>query len=346
MAKKRKPEDAWMPPRVYKHKMRGSFVSYIFKPQWTTKSITLCNADAERSEVWKAYEAACKLMPSEDKAYILDFLTKEYLDSKAFQKLAPRTQRDRIIELGRFNKVFGKMEPDNIVSKYVRQYMDKRGSQSETQANHELASASVLFAWGYERGKCSGNPCKGIKKFQLKARDRYITDIEYDAFLDCAEERLRAAIEISYLCAARQGDVLNLTWSQISDEGIYIRQGKTGKKQIKGWTEKLLEVINAAKSFQGKVGSIYVINKKGGGRLTQSGLHSAWERALEKMKENYKHINTDFTFHDIKAKSISDFEGTLAEKQQFSGHKTLSQVNTYDRKVIVVPSLNREKRKG
>lgn len=46
------------------------------------------------------------------------------------------------------------------------------------------------------------------------------------------------------------------------------------------------------------------------------------------------------TFHDIKAKAISDYEGSSKEKQMFSGHKTESQVVTYARKVKISPTLN------
>tara|TARA_B100000745_G_scaffold292648_1_gene233739 strand:- start:1091 stop:1372 length:282 start_codon:yes stop_codon:yes gene_type:complete len=49
----------------------------------------------------------------------------------------------------------------------------------------------------------------------------------------------------------------------------------------------------------------------------------------------------DFTFHDIKAKSISDYEG---DKQRFSGHKTRAQMESYNRKGDVVPSLGAEKK--
>ncbi|EBV0764978.1 integrase, partial [Salmonella enterica subsp. enterica serovar Kirkee] len=49
----------------------------------------------------------------------------------------------------------------------------------------------------------------------------------------------------------------------------------------------------------------------------------------------------DYTFHDIKAKAISDFEGSSRDKQIFSGHKTESQVLIYDRKVQISPSLNK-----
>lgn len=51
-------------------------------------------------------------------------------------------------------------------------------------------------------------------------------------------------------------------------------------------------------------------------------------------------ITTDFTFHDLKAKGISDYEGSSRDKQLFSGHKTETQVLVYDRKVKVTPSLN------
>ncbi|MDI4774765.1 integrase, partial [Salmonella enterica subsp. enterica serovar Anatum] len=37
---------------------------------------------------------------------------------------------------------------------------------------------------------------------------------------------------------------------------------------------------------------------------------------------------------------ISNYEGSSRDKQLFSGHKTENQVNTYDRKVKVTPTLN------
>ncbi|ECI3855319.1 integrase, partial [Salmonella enterica subsp. enterica] len=45
-------------------------------------------------------------------------------------------------------------------------------------------------------------------------------------------------------------------------------------------------------------------------------------------------------FHDIKAKAISDYEGSSRDKQLFSGHRTESQVLTYNRKVKVTPTLD------
>lgn len=332
--RKRKTEDQWMPPGVYLHRRGGIPSCYVIKGKNSTKN--LCSADATKADVWAAYEAAIESSLS---IYTFEKMANDYADSANFKELAPRTQRDRLRELNMFNKVFGSMEPDSIKPHHIRRYMDMRGNTSKTQANHELSASSVVFAWGYERGRCTGNPAKGIKKFKQKARDRYITDKEFGALLSCCEMRLRIACQISFLCAARQSDVLALRWSQVDDNGIFIQQGKTGKKQIKAWSQQLIDAVNEAKSLHHGVASIYVINKSGGGRLTADGLRSAWKRAMDKLSREYPEVERNFTFHDIKAKGISDFDGTLQDKQQFSGHKTLAQVNTYDRKITIVPTI-------
>jgi hypothetical protein len=47
------------------------------------------------------------------------------------------------------------------------------------------------------------------------------------------------------------------------------------------------------------------------------------------------------TFHDLKAKGISDYKGSSRGKQLFSGHKTESQMLAYERKIKRSPTLAR-----
>ncbi len=77
------------------------------------------------------------------------------------------------------------------------------------------------------------NPCRGVSKFTEKPRDRYITDEEYLLVYKHAILAVRIVMEISYLCAARIRDVLSIEHKDIREQGIYIEQGKTGKKQEK-----------------------------------------------------------------------------------------------------------------
>ena len=59
--------------------------------------------------------------------------------------------------------------------------------------------------------------------------------------------------------------------------------------------------------------------------------------ARKEAQDKFPEANFDFTFHDIKAKAISDYDGD--DKKKFSGHKTDSQVRVYDRKLKLSPTL-------
>ena len=152
-------------------------------------------------------------------------------------------------------------------------------------------------------------------------------------------------MELAYLCCARQHDVLTLKKDQLLESGIYIKQGKTGKKQIKGWTDRLHKAIKMAETLPNKSGipCLYVVHQQNGGKYTRDGFNSRWQVAREAAIQNYPDVSFDFTFHDLKAKGISDLEGTLQEKQTISGHKSITQTARYDRKVQVVPVVGGQK---
>jgi|GEM_PF-6843336 len=57
-------------------------------------------------------------------------------------------------------------------------------------------------------------------------------------------------MEISYCCAARIPDVLSITREQLREEGLYIKQGKTGKAQIKAFSPRLKRALDQAKAVQ------------------------------------------------------------------------------------------------
>lgn len=327
------PKDAQLPPRVTKNKY-----SYVWKPKGTKKSITLGKIrDTSMSKLWQRYE--------EEKAKRHDVMTFSklwgmFLDSPTFTELAKRTQDDYRQHQKKLLAVFGKMKADDIKIEQVRIYMDKRGIASKNQANQEVSSMSRVFGWGYERGYVKANPCRGIRKFTLIDRDVYIPDEDYLAVYECARVEVKVAMEISYLCAAREGDVFDLIISELMDEGIFIEQNKTGKKQIKKWTPRLHAAIELAqKHLIGKSPEGYVIPSPSGGRMNRKTFNTWWNNAK---KAGALKLGRPIpgTFHDIKAKAISDYEGSSRDKQLFSGHKTEGQVLAYDRKIKVSPTLN------
>ena len=78
-----------------------------------------------------------------------------------------------------------------------------------------------------------------------------------------------------------------------------------------------------------------------GERYSYKGFNEAWRKART-AAINKLGKPLDCTFHDLKAKGISDYDGSGREKQIFSGHKTESQVLIYDRKTKLVATLDKK----
>lgn len=321
---RKNPKDHWMPARVYRGKS-----AYEWHPP-AGGAIRLAPLAARPAVVIRRYDEEVA-RANQTKGSVAALL-EEFFDSLEFKSLASGTQRQYQKNSKTIIAVFGKMTASAVKTQQVRQFMDKRGESAQTTANRELALFSRVYSWAYERGKVPLNPCKGVRRFTEKPRDRYITDDEYYAVLAQAPDRLRAIIEIAYCCAARISDVLKLQREDIREEGIYIKQGKTGKEQIKAWTPRLRSAYEVAKGI-GLQSTTHVLTTSKGGPIAYNTFRKWWTTAKTKAEDANPDIAFDFTFHDIKAKSISDWEG---DKQKFSGHKTQGQVAVYDRKVPIV----------
>jgi integrase len=331
MGRKRKNKaSAWMPPRVYMGKS-----AYEYHPK-DGGNIRLCDRTCSQSEVWAAWE---KLLKETPKSNILESLIKKFFNSPDFYDLAKETQKDYLKYSKPVIAVFGQLDPDNVKPEHIRKYMDKRGLKSKVQANREKAFISRVYRWGYERGMVKSNPSKGVKQFKEKGRDRYITDVEYNFLYSVSCPVVRIAMELAYLCCARQSDILELKKNQIMDDGILIKQSKTGVTQIKIWSDRLREAIKQANNLDINSGitTIYLIHQPTGGKYTRDGFNSRWRKAKEKAKKTFPEIDFDFTFHDLKAKGVSDLDGNLYEKQAITGHKNVGQTAKYDRKIATVP---------
>ena len=316
-----------LPPNTRVH---GQYYSFRFREGGKYKRVKLCHKNSSMGKVWLAYEEHIA-----GNILTIEFLFNQYIDSTKFKRLAVLTQKDYLNATKRLLPVFGKMNPTHLRTTHVQKYMDKRSSQK--RANVERTVLMNVYKWALARfDAVTTNPAVNAEPFKMSARDRYIEDSEYNSLLADATPAIKVAMELSYLCAARQGDILKLKWTDLSEEGIYIKQGKTGKAQIKLWNAELKRVISDARKLSGIASAIYVISTCSGSRYTSSGFRSIWHRV--KLRAGI----TDVTFHDIKAKSISDYQG---DKQYFSGHKTRSQMERYNRTVDRVQALIEPKRR-
>lgn len=324
---------AWLPPRVYIQRER-----FVYQPKEGGK-ITLCKVSDGKLACIKRYEQ--EAAKKSDRG-LFKFVIEAFYQSDKFKELSARTKKDYLSYQPTLLSAFGNMKPNAIKVFHIRLFMDalakgkgQLGKPANATANRHKACMQKICSWALQSGKMNINPCVGASKLKERARERYITDQEYQAIYDNAAAPCRVAMEISYLCMARISDVVNLKVSDLLEDGIYIQQGKTGVKQIKLWSERLRKAVDDAKALPCKPGmfTMFLFNKPDGSRYTVRAIQAQYKKAcvLAGVK--------GATLHDLKAKAISDFDGTLHEKQDAAGHTNSKQTAKYDRKIKHVRSV-------
>ena len=77
----------------------------------------------------------------------------------------------------------------------------------------------------------------------------------------------------------------------------------------------------------------YLLHDAKGQPINLSSFRTAWNRLMSMALE--KGLKERFTFHDLKAKGVSDFDGP---KQLAAGYKSARMAEVYNRKPEKVPS--------
>ena len=130
---------------------------------------------------------------------------------------------------------------DEITRSDVLEWFDSMRDRPGA-ANRALPLFSVLMQQAEDYGlRPEGdNPCKKIKRYRLKAKERFLTPEELKrlgevlrAHETTPKKRLEiAAIRLLILTGARKSEILSLQWSFYRDGNLYLPDSKTGPKTI------------------------------------------------------------------------------------------------------------------
>lgn len=137
-----------------------------------------------------------------------------------------------------------------------------------------------------------------------------MSDAEFLEAFEAAPEPLQDALALALLTGLRQGDLRALRREALTEAGIEVTEGKTGKRRIIGWSDALSFFVRRAlqrseslaarpadpkKHRRGRSLSPTVLTNKFGEPWTMAGLQTAFKR-----------LGTDWHFHDLRAKAASD----------------------------------------
>lgn len=283
-------------------------------------------ADAPHHLIFEAYGRLVAKAPGRT----LDWLLAQYFKGRQFSELADATRRVYRIHAGviagkalKSGRCFGSTALKTITPPVIAKYRDSR-AEARISANRELQFLSAIFAWGIEQGHVTSNPVKGVRKYPAQVRTRYIERWEMDLVQQLAPDHIAVAMELAYLLRARRSEVLALTRGDVSEVGVYLRRGKGSEDETTTWTTALEHAIQAARAINRDVISPWLLHDAWGLQIKAAAFDTAWQRLMARAMENG--LKSRFTFHDIKAKGVTD------HKEQWAGHRSDRMREVYVRK--------------
>lgn len=248
-----------------------------------------------------------------------------YYRSHGLPNCALRTQQDRKAHIKRLEGVFGRIHVDSLRPQDVARYL--RHHAHPVAANREIGTLSAAYSYAIDIGLAESNPCREVRRNRETKRDRYITDREFLTVRALARPVIAISMDLAYLTGMRMGDLLTLRWDHLEDEGIRVRQGKTGAKQYIEWTDDLRAVIEEFRELRKTARATHVISTRTGQPYSVSGFGTMFRRVMDKAQADAGIAR--FTFHDIRAKTGSDAHDAGLDSQKLLGHATEAQHQTY-----------------
>ncbi|MBB04110.1 MAG: integrase [Pseudooceanicola sp.] len=301
MSPKRSKSNKWPHRVTFKN---GAF--YYLKPiikagKTTTKWLRLGKTEREM------YQRLAEL--KSDGTGLMSAIIQRYRE-EVLSKKADNTQNSQGKQLDRLNQAFGHMRPADIRTVHIARYHDLVGQSGIYQANRELSLVKHVLKLAQRWGYIDHNPASDVSRFTEKPRDRYITDDEYVAVRSMARVWIQVIMDICYVTGQRRVDILNLKRSDLRDDGVHIRQSKTGKRLVLEWSNDLRFALSRALTelHTGEVSSLYVICDDKGQRRTDAAFTTAWTRLMNQCIEAGV-IGDKFQFRDIRGKAGSESDG-------------------------------------
>ena len=231
-------------------------------------------------------------MPDERKPGTFAALITAYKVSPEWAAMAESTRSDWTRYLAFVERAWGGIRVDGLLPKHV---IDMRDAYADlppappalltrpldeyasrpAAANNLLRALSAMIVWSVPRGWRPDNPCQHVPK--LGGGEAYAPwsweDIEL--FRTVADRRFVEAQTLALLTGQRQGDVLSMLRSKISNGMIAVRQEKTDRELWIPIHRDLQAMLSSMAAT-----SVTVLSNSNGVPWTKDGFKTSWQKQM------------------------------------------------------------------
>ena len=197
-----------------------------------------------------------------------------------------------------------------------------------------LSFVRQVFDLELEAGRIDSNPAIDIKRYKEAKRTRLPSMDEYRLVYDKCAPRLQVIADLLRLCGQRVTDTLRVRRTDVLTSGPGIRFGgqKTGKPAIVKWTPELRAVVERAKTLNGNVVSVWLLQGRLGKPPNYRSVKLQWDNACEAAGVD------DFWLHDMRAMALTQAKREGKNPTALGRHSSPAMTERYlrDREVPVV----------
>lgn len=256
--------------------------------------------------------------------------------TQCLPQLAPRTASEYVRHIGHLKRRFGARIAAELKPRDFGPFIqEKAGKRGEVQRIRQLAVLSAAFTQAVSFWYVlDSNVLRDVKRPKRPPRARLIEDWEFEAVRAQAPLRVQLMMDLALRLGQRQGDLLDLKWSQLRGGEVHLQQGKTGKRLAIEITPELKRIFGRCWMLPNR--GEYVVTREMGGRYTSAGFRALWQRT---MNAYCRRGGQRFTFHDIRALCATKC-ATPEEAMKLLGHTNISMtLRVYRRGIERVKAL-------
>lgn len=235
-----------------------------------------------------------------------------YKQSREWKSLSAQSQRS-------YSRYLDKLPSGDIDKIHQFEFGKIHNKLAPGAGNSFRAAIGALLKWGGNCGYTKRSvflPINKVGEIQAWKPSNLVPYIE-----QATSNNVALAIAIGFYTAQRLGDILNMKWSDIEDNGIVVKQEKTGMPLVIPIHSKLQAILNELDR-----NGPYIV-QHGGKRYTTNSFRVLYRKVVPSSMP---------PFHGVrKASCIALAEGGASthEIMAMSGHTTLRMVSHYTKGV-------------
>ena len=271
-------------------------------------------------------------------------LVMQFKKSSEFIELAERTKELYRDHLDDITEKFGRFPIKGMTRKVALEYRDSY-AEMPGKANNSIKIMSRLYSFAVDRTMIVANPLLRIKKLKM-GQYRGWTMEEINSFREVAPDYMKIALDLALYTGQRQSDVIKMRWNQIKDNGIEVKQQKTGVSLWIPIHKKLhttLEKARKAQRVAHKVMPTTIVATRNGKPYNRGWFVAEWIETADKAK-----LPDECVFHGLRAAAssfLAEAGCTDEQIQSITGHTTKSMVEHYtksaNQKIMVKAAIKK-----